>query len=218
MTSSNIEIFSALLTICAGNSPVTGEFPAQRPVTRSFDVLFNLRLNKWLSKQWWGWWFETPPRPLWRHSNVIVEKRKEISIYFLCFLKWIQRTRVKCFTAHARAHDRARGQYPVWRCRNLWRHLGHLNRCCWEFLSSWFHVRSTSYLLTWGIGMVGWLWVRVHNKRHVQDIPYRIHKMWSCLDLLLYYQLPTDLYALFTPVLQGCFTGTDWPTACEPCE
>ena len=29
----------------AGNSPVTGEFPAQRPVTRSFDVLFDLHLN-----------------------------------------------------------------------------------------------------------------------------------------------------------------------------
>ena len=36
---------SALLTFCAGNSPVTGEFPSQRPVTRSFDVFFDLRLN-----------------------------------------------------------------------------------------------------------------------------------------------------------------------------
>ena len=33
-----METFSALLAICAGNSPVTGEFPTQRPVTRSFDV------------------------------------------------------------------------------------------------------------------------------------------------------------------------------------
>ena len=58
----------ALLALCAGNSSVTGEFPAQRPVTRSFDVFFDLRLNKRWSKQWWGWWFETPSRPLWRHS------------------------------------------------------------------------------------------------------------------------------------------------------
>ena len=43
---------SALLAICAGNSPVFGEFPAQRPVTRSFDIIFDLRLNKQLSKQW----------------------------------------------------------------------------------------------------------------------------------------------------------------------
>ena len=40
------ETFSALLTICAGNSPVTREFPAQRPVTRSFDVFFELRVDK----------------------------------------------------------------------------------------------------------------------------------------------------------------------------
>ena len=49
-----MEKFSALLAICAGNSPVTGEFPAQRPVMQSFDVFFDLRLNKRLSKQWWG--------------------------------------------------------------------------------------------------------------------------------------------------------------------
>ena len=64
-----METFSALLAICAGNSAVAGEFPAQRPVTRSFDVFFDLRLNKRLSKQWWGWWFETLSCPLWRHCN-----------------------------------------------------------------------------------------------------------------------------------------------------
>ena len=47
--------FSVSLAICAGNSPVTGEFPSQRPVTWSFNVLFDLRLNKRLSKQSWGW-------------------------------------------------------------------------------------------------------------------------------------------------------------------
>ena len=55
--------------ICAGNLPVPGEFPLQRPVTRSFDVFFDLRLNKRLSKQSWGWWFETLSCPLWRHCN-----------------------------------------------------------------------------------------------------------------------------------------------------
>ena len=55
------EICSALLALCAMNS--------QRPVTRSFDVFFDQRLNKRLSKQWWGWWFETPSCTLWRHSN-----------------------------------------------------------------------------------------------------------------------------------------------------
>ena len=55
-----METFSALLALCAGNSPVTGKFPSQRPVTWSFDVFFDLGLNKRLSKQSWGWWFETP--------------------------------------------------------------------------------------------------------------------------------------------------------------
>ena len=64
-----METFSALLAICAGNSPVPGEFPTQRPVTRSFDVYFDLRPNKRLSKRSWGWWFETQSRPLWRHRN-----------------------------------------------------------------------------------------------------------------------------------------------------
>ena len=55
-----METFSALLAICAGNSPETSEFPAQRPVTRHFDVFFDLRLNERLSKQSRDWWFETP--------------------------------------------------------------------------------------------------------------------------------------------------------------
>ena len=59
------------MALCAWNSPVTGEFPTQRPVMRSFDVFFYLRLNKKLSKQSWGWWFETASRSLWRHCNVI---------------------------------------------------------------------------------------------------------------------------------------------------
>ena len=45
-----METVSALLAICAGNSPVPSEFPAQRPVTRGFDVFFDLHPNKRLSK------------------------------------------------------------------------------------------------------------------------------------------------------------------------
>ena len=67
MTSSNGDI-SALPALCVGNSPSTGEFPSQRPVTRSFEVFFGL--NKRLSKQSWGWWFETPSCSLWRHCKV----------------------------------------------------------------------------------------------------------------------------------------------------
>ena len=63
-----MEKFSVLLVLCAGNSLVTDELPSQRPV--SFDVFFDLRLNKRLSKQPWGWWSEMPSRSLWRHCNV----------------------------------------------------------------------------------------------------------------------------------------------------
>ena len=68
MTSSNGNIFRVTGHLC-GEFTGPGEFPAQRPVTRSFDVFFNLSLNKRLSKQSWGWWFETQSRPLWRHWN-----------------------------------------------------------------------------------------------------------------------------------------------------
>ena len=64
-----METFSTLLALCAGNWPVTGEFPAQSPMTRTFNVFFVLRMDKWMSKQSWAWWFETPSCSLWRHWN-----------------------------------------------------------------------------------------------------------------------------------------------------
>ena len=75
MTSSNGNTFRVTGPL-RGNSAVTGEFPSQRPVERSFDVVFNLRLNKQLSKQSWGYkWFETPSRSLWRHCNVTFDAK-----------------------------------------------------------------------------------------------------------------------------------------------
>ena len=62
-----METFSALLALCAGNSRVTSGFPSQRPVTRSLDVFFDMRLNKRLCKQSRRRWFETPWRSLWCH-------------------------------------------------------------------------------------------------------------------------------------------------------
>ena len=81
-----METFSALLALCAGTSSVPGEFPTQRPVTRSFDVFFDLCLNKPVCKQSWGWWFETPAHSLWRHYN------DPNSVYFP---QTIRHTRVK---------------------------------------------------------------------------------------------------------------------------
>ena len=65
-----METYSESSALCAVNSPATGEFPVQRPVTRSGDIFFDPLLNKRLSKQPWGWWYETPSRSLWRHCNV----------------------------------------------------------------------------------------------------------------------------------------------------
>ena len=70
MTPSNGNIFRVTGPFC-GEFTGPGDFPAQRPVTRSFDVFFYLRPNKRLSKQPWGWWFETPSWSLWRHGNDI---------------------------------------------------------------------------------------------------------------------------------------------------
>ena len=69
MMTSSMETFCA---ICAGNSPVTGEFLAQRPVTRSFDVFFDLRLNKRLSIPSWGN-LRQQSSALWRHWNDILD-------------------------------------------------------------------------------------------------------------------------------------------------
>ena len=68
MTSSNANIFHVTGHLCR-DSPITSEFPAQRPATRSFPVFFDLHLNKRLCKQWWGWWFEMPSCQLIRHCN-----------------------------------------------------------------------------------------------------------------------------------------------------
>ena len=65
MTLSNGNIFRVTDLLC-------GEFPTQSPVTRRFNVFFDLRLNKRLSKQSKDCWFQTPSYPLWRHSNEFV--------------------------------------------------------------------------------------------------------------------------------------------------
>ena len=77
MMTSSMETFSALLAHLCGEWWI----PAQRPVTRSFGAFFDLRLNKRLSKQSWGWWFETLSRPLWRHCNVL--RGRDIVILWL---------------------------------------------------------------------------------------------------------------------------------------
>ena len=68
MTPSNGNIFRVTGPLCREFTG-PGESPSQRPVTRSFDAFFDLRLNKQLTKQLWGWWFETPSWPLLHQCN-----------------------------------------------------------------------------------------------------------------------------------------------------
>ena len=84
-----METFSALLALCEGKPPVTGWFPPQRSVTRSFDVCFDLRLNKRLSKQSTARCFDTPSCSLWRHCY-------EFSLIskWICFFKKVTRLAV----------------------------------------------------------------------------------------------------------------------------
>ena len=114
MTSSNGNIFRVTSPLC-GEFTSPGEFPTQRPVTRSFDVFFDLRLNKPLSKQSWGWWFETSSRSLWRQRNDF--------------------TKITYIPASYRYCDRFNGHVlcdviPRWRHKPVAAHPGHFVTFC----------------------------------------------------------------------------------------
>ena len=80
-----METFSALLAICAGNSPHKGQWRGALMFFLPYLMLFfYLRLNKRLSKQWWGWWFETLSCPLWRHRNVTCSWASIITCRDIC--------------------------------------------------------------------------------------------------------------------------------------
>ena len=100
MTSSNGNIFRVTGPLC-GEFTGPGEFHTKKPVTRSFDVFFDLRLNKRLSKQPWGWWFETSSWSLWRQCNdqwpnswpstLHIVRRSFVNAYRLSIANWTPR-------------------------------------------------------------------------------------------------------------------------------
>ena len=116
--------FPSLLAFCVGNSLVTGEFPAQKPVTRSFEVFFDLRLNQQMSK-WKRWWFKTPSRPLWRHckdcNGSILLKLITKNIIFLISIFFFQVSNE--FENVQRVAKFFKSMYwPLHVCANLTRH------------------------------------------------------------------------------------------------
>ena len=66
-----METFSASLVLCAGNSPVTGEFPCKGHWRGALMISLICTLNKRLIKHSWGWWFEASLCPLWRHCKAL---------------------------------------------------------------------------------------------------------------------------------------------------
>ena len=73
---------------------------SHRPVTRSFGVFYDLRLNEGLSKQSGGWWFETLTSPLWRHCNVFMKSCNVRNIYTLVYIHhyliWLRLMGILC--------------------------------------------------------------------------------------------------------------------------
>ena len=111
------QTFSALLAICVENSPVTGEFPAQRPVTRSFDVFFDFRLNKRLSKQSWGWWFAAElimTSSYWKsHTLVFIPENTEMDAGKCIEFHTFERTVVMSYLRTVSQGCAQRWCYPV---------------------------------------------------------------------------------------------------------
>ena len=104
-----MEIFSALLALCVRNSPVTGEFPSQRPVTRSFDAFLPAPWIKRLSKNSCGWWLQTPSRSLWRRGNVGLCTTRQFYVLPGWFAWYIYHKNAKCL----RFRIRKQIEWPV---------------------------------------------------------------------------------------------------------
>ena len=178
-----METFSALLAICAGNSPVTCEFPAQRPVTRSFDVFFDLRLNNQLSTQWWGWWFETPSRPLWRHSNEFGLRLQLPDLcHFCCTTN--RNTSMVCGYSLIMLAWRSIGAHPkAWQRFNIERVSG-------EFLKE-IHVAQMILTQLWQIRVnyVKWLHLDSDDESNIGlwkiVLSTHVHEVFKCFSSLL---------------------------------
>ena len=120
-----METFSALLAICEANPPVTGGFPLQRPLTRSFDYFFDRPLNK----QSRHWWFETAFRSLWRHCDgQIGYEEQSVPLILLVlrprYLAWlIEKKKLLLWYSNGSLHHQKHHQ-PWYALRSaLWHHL-----------------------------------------------------------------------------------------------
>ena len=98
------KLFSTLLALCAWNSPATGEFPHKGQWRGALMFPLICALNKRLSKQSWGWWFETLSRPLWPHCNA-GPLCKVNGVELCCFWLLLLRDEINGVTGNSRRHD-----------------------------------------------------------------------------------------------------------------
>ena len=147
-----METFPALLALYVGNPPVTGRFTSQRPVTRSFDVFFDLRLNKRLIERPRCQWFETPSRSLlrhcngkqlafWRHQTIVWTNADwlPIGVFFRRMIQWNLNRYINIFTQeYACEIDRYKVQAIYFRP-----HRVHDDAIKWkQFPRNWPFVRG----------------------------------------------------------------------------
>ena len=146
--------FTALLALCEGNPPVTGGFSLQRPVTRSFEGFFDLRLIKRLSNQSRRWWSVTPSRSLWRHCHDTYEIEtwraivKDVTFYLL-----FNETNVKLgyspsdSTTEMRYCSDIHGDWMTWRVitRNYtaWIQIAHHH---YRITGTWISFENDSFM------------------------------------------------------------------------
>ena len=157
--------------------------PTQRPVTRSFDVFFDLRLNKRLSKQSWGLWLETPSRPSWRHCN-------EMSLHLATTT-----TKLRVFSEKVLGCSWFRSNHLCWPfgvIHNGWRNLTKSRleslRCCaqptpsWWLQMSWRQIGrkpSETTKLTLLLRLMG---ILIHIN-HITQHGYRIRSIKQCENI-----------------------------------
>ena len=80
--------FPAFLALLVGTSAVPVNSPHKGQWRRT-DVFFDPCPRKYLSKQWWRWWFETASRSFWRYCNeadVIYSNTRRSDTYYLNFV------------------------------------------------------------------------------------------------------------------------------------
>ena len=195
-----MEALSALLTICAGNSPVTGEFHAQRPVTRSFDALFDLRLNKrrGLSKQWWGWWFETHSYPLWRHCSVLFWIGPYSDVTMNILASQITGDSIVCLTVGWDINENIKGRVacPLWGESTGDRWIPHTKGKSYR---NCFHLMTSSYAAHW-YAELRWYQspVALPDKTYFRKIS------WSLMAVRLEVKIIASLWKIWQAPRQQC--------------